>query len=429
MSEREIQSELHPDELAARQRTILLRIVRTVFIVIFATVTTLAILDIGGDRAASVSLFGIALSTGWSLTLAMAVILGGVALLIDLFTPQKKISTLVSVFLGLLAAMLATLALGSVVDLLATLYDIQAASLIATIKVLLAIGLGYLCITTVLQTQDDFRLVVPYIEFAKQIRGTRPILLDSSVLIDGRILGIAKSGFVQAPLVIPRFVILELQLLADNADQNTRAKGRRGLDLIARLQREPSLDVSVDETKVPGRAVDQMLVELAKQMNAFVCTSDTGLARVAAIEGAGVLSVHELAAAVKADVQAGEQFALLIVKRGEQQGQGVGYLPDGTMVVVDEAQGLLDQHVEVRVTGSLQTAAGRMLFAKLVGEYDAPGPVEDQLAGGGSADDEPGEDVPAATGTDEQPGAPKPRNPFPPKKPNPRMGGRRNPRR
>jgi len=417
MSDRDTQIELHPDQAAAKQRVILIRIVRTVFIVIFVTVTTLAILDIGGERSASVSFFGIALSAGWALTLSMGIILGGLALLIDLFTPQKKISSLVSVFLGLLAAMLATLALGSVVDLLATLYDIQAASLIATVKVLLAIGLGYLCITTVLQTQDDFRLVVPYVEFAKQVRGTRPILLDSSVLIDGRILGIAKSGFVQAPLVIPRFVISELQLLADNADQATRSKGRRGLDLIARLQREPSLDVSVDETHVPGRAVDQMLVELAKQMNAFVCTSDTGLARVAAIEGAGVLSVHELAAAVKPDVQAGEVFNLLIVKRGEQEGQGVGYLPDGTMVVVDDAERLVDEHVETRVTGSLQTAAGRMLFAKLVGDYET------------SESDDEAQDEPARTGTDEAEPTAKKRSPFPPKKPNPRMGGRRNPRR
>ena len=169
--------------------------------------------------------------------------------------------------------MLATYALGSVIDLLGDGLRHDHADgrrrSSSPSRSSSASRLCYLGITTVLQTQDDFRLVIPYVEFAKQIRGPRPLLLDTSALIDARIADLADTGIIQSPVVIPHFVVAELQLLADSSDKLKRARGRRGLDVIARLQRAAALDVSIDETAVPGKAVDQMLVELARRMPAI----------------------------------------------------------------------------------------------------------------------------------------------------------------
>jgi uncharacterized protein YacL len=198
------------------------------------------------------------------MTLGSAMLMALIVLAVDYFTPKKRVSTLFSVFVGLLGALLATVAVGFVIDVIVKSYDIKAAdTLVATIKVLLGISLSYLGVTTVLQTQDDFRLVIPYVEFSKQMRGVRPLVLDTSILVDGRIADIAQTNFLLAPIVIPRFVIDELQTLADSSDGVKRSKGRRGLDIVTRLQRAPRLDVSIEDSNVPGKAVDQMLVEFA----------------------------------------------------------------------------------------------------------------------------------------------------------------------
>src|SRR6185295_3050090 len=163
-----------------------------------------------------------------------------------------------SVFLGLLGGMLATVALGSIMDLLlqTTIPEGEAreaiAPLMTTIKIMMGITLCYLGVTTVLQTQDDFRLVIPYVEFSKVMRGPRPLVLDTSALIDARIVDVGETGIVQTPIVVPRFVVAELQVLADSHDKLKRARGRRGLDVVRRLQRS-TLDVSIDETLVPGK--------------------------------------------------------------------------------------------------------------------------------------------------------------------------------
>lgn len=363
---------LSPREHAARQRTSLVRLVRFAFLVLFLTVTALTVFDTETSGATATSILGLGLKLGWELTLGVAVALGGLAYSIDWFTPNKKISTLGSVFIGLLAAMLATVAISLIIDLLADLYAIDDPDLIAIVKVLLGICLAYLGIVTVLQTQDDIKLVIPYVEFAKQLRGTRPILIDTSAIIDGRLLGIGRTGVLQSPLVIPRFVIDELQRLGDSSDDLKRSRGRRGLDLIAQLQRETRLDVTIDESPVPAMAVDSQLVELAGTMSAMIATTDAQLARVAGIKGVDVLNLNELAAAMRPEVAPGEALRVHVIREGEQAGQGVGYLPDGTMVVVAQASGLIGQDVGATVTGSLQTSAGRLIFAEL----DAPAAQE-----------------------------------------------------
>jgi uncharacterized protein YacL len=359
----------HPSEAAARRKAIVLRVVRAAFFILMVTFSLLAALQ---QQQSDSKVF--TPDTSWwvpvGLFLGVAVVLYGTAIAVDLATPQKKIATITGVMFGIVAGVLATAALGFIIDLLleSWVQDAKAVDalkpIVNFVKVLMGITFCYIGVTTVLQTQDDFRLVIPYVEFAKQIRGVRPLLIDSSVLIDGRIIDIAATGFLQAPLIIPRFVIAELQTLADSQDNLKRAKGRRGLDYIARLQRTPRLDVTVDETPIPGKSADQMLVEMARLMPAVILTTDVALAQVARIENISVLSINDLANALKSSVVAGETLSVKLLKAGEQPGQAVGYLPDGAMVVAENGESLIGHVAQLTVISTLQTSAGRLIFAR-----------------------------------------------------------------
>jgi uncharacterized protein YacL len=350
-------------------RASLLRISRLAFFALFVVVTTLSVLYFQPDKAVPKEWPRVAL-----VILVIAFVIVALVGSVDLLTRKKKIGAVIAVFFGIAAAMLATAAIGSVVDLLASLYEIDPRVTSAS-KVLLGIALAYLAVTTILQTQDDFRLVIPYVEFAKQIRGAKPLILDSSALIDARFVDMASTGLIQSPVVIPRFVILELQRLSDSSDRLTRTKGRRGLDMVTKLQRLGTILVSVDELPVPGKAVDQMLIEFARLSPGLIVTTDLGLARVAEIQGIGVINIHELANALKPALVPGEPLSVVLVRGGEQAGQGVGYLDDGTMVVADAASHLIGSRVELQVTSNLQTAAGRLIFAKVAPNQSAASEV------------------------------------------------------
>ena len=212
-------------EAEARQRTILLRVVRGSFLILFFTVTLLFLLSAESGSSSSV----VAAAINWSVWVSIAVAIALLVVVIDVFIPRKKISTLSAMFLGLLASMAATWAIGAVIELVARswLNSPQAIDefrpFIGLIKVLVGIALAYLCISTILQTQDDFRLVIPYVEFAKQLRGSRPLILDTSAIIDARIVDVSATGVLQAPIVVPAFVVNELQSLADSSDRTKRA--------------------------------------------------------------------------------------------------------------------------------------------------------------------------------------------------------------
>lgn len=435
MASRRPQTELHPFQRVERQRAAMLKLVRAGFLIVFITTASLAILNTAEGDPDRVNVFGIAIRGTWQVLLTVALLIGAAAWATDLLTPTKKISTLVSIFFGLVVAMIATYAIGIIIDLLVELYSLGSLRdpILLTAKAFIGIALAYICIATVLQTQDDFRLVIPYVEFAKQLRGARPLLIDSSTLIDARIVEVAQTGIFQAPIVVPRFIVHELQLLADSVDAARRVRGRRGLDVIAQLQRDPRLDVTIDETSVSPQSVDQMLLELAQRTNAIVVTTDSALSRVAEIQGVPVLSMHQLAVACKPVTGAGERVRLQLVKPGEQPGQAVGYLADGTMVVVNEGAPHIGRSVEAEVESMIQTSAGRMLFARVVGDVaPAPGEAEsatspDADAGGdaGASADEPSASENGSGAREE------PAGPFPPRQPSLRAkaAARRNPRR
>jgi uncharacterized protein YacL len=420
------------------QRLFVIRVVRLVFAILIVTFTTIAFYQAWSLSKEANRIF-------WA-PVAIAALIVVVVVGVDKLTPVKRVSSIVGVVVGLLFGLLAALVLGSLADLLLQSWTDrqmfeQYQPMIQSIKIIVGICLGYLGVVTVLQTQDDFRLVIPYIEFAKQIRGVRPILLDSSALIDGRIADIASTRFIQAPLIVPQFVVRELQTLADSADTMKRTKGRRGLDMITKLQRQATVDVSIDETPVAQNAVDQMLVDLARAMPAMILTTDVALARVAGIQGALALNLNDLANAAKINLAPGEMLNVKVLREGEQAGQGVGYMPDGTMIVLEDGEEFIGRQVEAVVTSSLQTSAGRLIFARIgaeaprreVAATNAPAAPVARAPEVASVEvarpDAPASEQPEP-GAAGAPAAPEVRSPHPPRPPaNFRQGTPRNPRR
>ncbi len=427
-----------PVELSLRKRSTLLQVIRVGFVLVLLSAGMIRLFALGGSTNTG-DLF---LARNWYLPIAVAAIMAGIFLAIDLLNPAKKIATLVSVSVGLLVGVTATIVVSFVIDFLAEIYAIDK-SFIFMFKVFLGISMSFLGVTFVLQTQDDVRLVIPYVEFAKQLRGPRPLLMDSSALIDARFADALQTGFFQAPIVVPRFVIGELQQLADSQDKLKRAKGRRALDIVARLQRTAALDVSIDPTSTPGIGVDQALIELAVRTRGVIVTTDSGLAKVAAIQGATVLNVNDLATALRPALAAGETVTVKLVKPGEQPGQAVGYLPDGTMVVAEDGAPHVGRDTPLIVISTLQTSAGRLIFARTVPtgpdtdrdaappEPSAPAHDAGEPADSAAAEESTGES--ASEPTPPAPGAaknaPRPQGPFGPHA-SPRGQNRlRNPRR
>jgi len=439
-----------PRDIARENRASLIRVVRLVFGALLAVVTLSFLLRI--DTGVLGNNPGQKLLEQWWVPLTASGVLGLFVIALDVLAPVKKLATVSGIFFGLLVGLVASFALSNIIDLLAQSYGWNSKEFwpeyLSAVKILLGISLCYLGISTVIQTQDDFRLVIPYVEFARQIRGPRPMLLDSSALIDARIAELATTGIIQTPIIIPRFIVLELQTLADSSDKLKRAKGRRGLEIITRLQRSANIDVSIDDTQAPGVGADQMLLELARLMPATVVTTDTGLLRVASIQGISALNLHDVAAALRPALIPGTSLVLRIARAGDQRRQGVGYLDDGTMVVVEEAADDLDQSLRVEVTSTMQTAAGRLVFARRLDQPERRGSAIAQAAaaepGGQPLLDAPDAEEPEqgpnefndpndhddGPRDDFKPDGPPPSRPgpFPPKRPV-RSPGPRNPRR
>src|SRR5437763_10890386 len=200
-------------------------------------------------------------------------------------------------------------------------------------------------------------------------------ILDTSVIIDGRIADVAETGFLTGTLIIPQFILRELQQVADSPDSSKRQRGRRGLDMLNRLQNNSSLDIQIVETDFPSvREVDLKLIELGKQLgDAVIVTNDFNLNKVAQLRGVNVLNINELANALKPVVLPGEAMRVFILKEGKEYNQGVAYLDDGTMVVVDNARRLIGKNADIAVTSVLQTTAGKMIFGRLWDESENGG--------------------------------------------------------
>ena len=231
----------------------------------------------------------------------------------------------------------------------------------------LFIGLGYLGMMLALRTKrDEFSLIIPYVRFRQDSVHDESMLVDTNVIIDGRLPRLCATGFLSGSLIVPQFVLDELQALSDSADETKRGRGKRGLDFLREMQDAPELEVIINDDPVDHKEeVDAKLIELAMRLGARLLTNDSGLAKVARLQKVQVLLLSELVIAMRPTVSPGDEVELSLVKEGRDEHQAVGYLPDGTMIVVNRAVDLIGSTQWVTVAGAVQTSAGRLIFAEL----------------------------------------------------------------
>lgn len=289
-------------------------------------------------------------------------------IVIDILVKKKRIETVSCIYFGILIALFLTYVLGFAMEPLFYGDNMQVKTLKNVIQLAIGVALSYLCISFLIQTRDDFRFIIPFVEFSKEVKGVKPYLLDTSVVIDGRIADLVETNIFDNQLVMPRFVLSELQAIADSSDKLRRSRGRRGLDILNRLRTNSTVDFRIHDREMPdmaGQPVDMKLVLLAKHLQGKVVTGDYNLNKMAKIHGVSVINLNDISNSLKPVYLPGESLDVRIVKPGEELGQGVGYLDDGTMIVVEGGREHLSKTVRISVTSVLQTSAGRMIFGRV----------------------------------------------------------------
>ena len=279
----------------------------------------------------------------------------------DMLISKKRIEVISAIYFGILIGVLLAYLMNE------ALFPIVKAPYDGLASMITLLVLPYICVSLLLQTKDDFRFVIPYVEFARDLKGGRPLVVDSSSLIDGRISDVVETQILESQLVVPDFVLAEVQEIADSNDKNRRTRGRRGLEVLAKMQQSPHTEIRVQETNradFRSMAVDHKIVELAKQLRGGVITNDFNLNKVASVQGIPVINLNDVANALRPRFIPGERLRIKIIKEGEGPGQGVGYLDDGTMVVCEGAASRIGADVDSVVSSVLQSSAGRMIFTK-----------------------------------------------------------------
>lgn len=303
-------------------------------------------------------------------------VLGSIAtILADVFIKNKRIDMISSLYFGLVVGFFLTFIVNVALTPLFNIVGrddliggVGTADLIRSLVIsFLGSAICYSCVSLLWQTKDDFRFVIPYVEFSKDVKGLKPYVLDTSVVIDGRIADVIDTGVIDNALVMPRFVLAELQAIADSSDKMRRAKGRRGLDVLDKMRNNREIDLKIYDRELPemqGQPVDMKLLMLARHLEGKVVTGDFNLNKVAKLQNVPVINLNEIANSLKPVFLPGEKISIRVVKAGETPGQGVGYLDDGTMIVVEDGKDFIGREVEITVTSMLQTSAGRMVFGR-----------------------------------------------------------------
>ena len=299
------------------------------------------------------------------LGLVLGFALGGGAVLFELYLRKLSLGTIIGGLIGLAAG----LAFASL--LLVPLRGVVPAGQWGIYEFVLAGVLGWGGFAIGLGKGRNLTVPGLFRIFRGEVEEQNLKILDTSVIIDGRIADICESGFLEGSFIIPQFILQELQHIADSPDPLKRGRGRRGLDILHRMQKMTNLDIRIVDEDFPKiKEVDSKLVALGKMMGAKVVTNDFNLNKVAELQGVSVLNINELANVLKPVVLPGEIMKVFIIKEGKEANQGVAYLDDGTMVVVDNGRRLIGKHADVTVTSVLQTTAGRMIFTKIKEDYE-----------------------------------------------------------
>ena len=297
---------------------------------------------------------------------AVGLFLGTITVGIEAVLARRMVSFIPTLLFGVAAGFIAALLATPFLYLLDHLLFAGSLPVLGLMFVGVVYLASYIATTLSFQLQDSFKFVIPFFEFKREGHVERPFVVDTSVIIDGRIADVAETGVLTADLIVPRFVLGEVQGLADSADKMRRARGKRGLEVLQRLRAGSRVAVRIHEAVIPDIPdVDGKLVWLAKQLNAYLLTNDFNLNQVAQIQEVPVVNLNALAGALRPVILPGEEMKVKIVKSGEGPLQGVGYLDDGTMVVVEGARDKVGAEVGLTVTSMIQTHAGKMLFGKV----------------------------------------------------------------
>ncbi|HEV3026083.1 MAG TPA: PIN domain-containing protein [Planctomycetota bacterium] len=285
---------------------------------------------------------------------------GMVFMALQLLATRQLASVVIALVFGILVGCLLAYFLIKVLDLL---NEDMAPKARMYRNFAIAVVLSFLSVLTILHVKDDFKFVIPFIELKREGGGSKPVVLDTSAIIDGRIADLMETKVIDTQVIVPRFVLQELQQVADSQDKLKRNRGRRGLDILNRLRK--TKNVEVQEVELPDiSGVDAKLVRLAKNLDARIVTTDFNLNKVAQVQGVEVININDIASALRPVVLQGEKLTIKVIRTGESAGQGVGYLEDGTMVVAEECAGRIGQDVELVVTNVLQTSSGRLIFGR-----------------------------------------------------------------
>src|ERR1700719_2282381 len=294
--------------------------------------------------------------------LVLGIVFGLVVVLIDRLLKGVSLRLFSSATFGLLLGLIfANLLMASQV------LRYQSEAMQWSVRLIVYAVFGYLGMMLAMRSsRDEFSLIIPYVRFARETTQHEPLVIDTNVIIDGRIADLCATGFLSRALIVPRFVLGELQNLADSRDPIKRERGRRGLDLLNQLQKSRELDLTIHETTGDADlSIDARLVRTAKLLQARLLTHDQALCQVARWQQVPALNLTDLARALRPAAAAGDELELNLVKEGRESHQAVGYLPDGTMIVVNHARAFLGKVVTVTVSSALQTGAGRLIFAEV----------------------------------------------------------------
>jgi len=300
----------------------------------------------------------------WTVLAASVALALGVMTL-DWAIRRKDLTVITAIYFGLLIGVFLTYV--AILALTPLLSAFPGTPLLRWLPSVLGMLLCYLCTSMLLQTRDEFRFIIPYVEFARDVKGLRPNVLDSSTIIDGRIADLAESGLFQSRFVVPSFVVDEMQAAAESGDRLRRTRGRRGLDVLSRLRGGKSIEMEVlspRDDDDEGATNEARVVGMARGLSGRIITADPNVAKIAGVRGVQAINVNDLALALRPVFVPGDMLEVRLVKPGEEPGQAVGYLDDGTMVVVEHGRDQIGRTVGASVTSTLQTSAGRLVFAR-----------------------------------------------------------------
>ena len=361
-----------PQEVTQRDsQHFLLLSTRLVYVVLMIAVSTLPFISIVSPVEKGLVFWD------YAAPVVSTTALAAIVLLLDILNPRKRLANVFGLYLAIVAGLFAALAVGALIDLIADAWGLDrgdsALKYLTLLKLAVGLTLCYLAVSIVLTTKDNIRMVIPYVEFSRQVRGVRPMLLDSSAFIDGRINSFSQTGFLDAPLVVPQFIIDELHQLSDSSDPAKRARGRRGLSNLRQLQDNARTTITIEQADQGDEAVDQALLQLAEEKSFRIVTTDFNLARVAEIRDVSVLNLNDLTDHMRGAVSPGDSMPISILRKGESEKQGIGFLPDGTMVVVEGGDAHIGDEIMITINNSVQTTGGRLVFAEITEKETSSG--------------------------------------------------------